>query len=207
MEEKNIQLLQTINNLFMRNGIKSMTMDDISRALGMSKKTLYKYFKDKTVLVTECVKNHLCDDQTFMDNLEASKLNAIEEIFEILKYISERIQTMHPSIHYDLEKYYPEAWKAFNDYKFNYLFSCVQRNLEKGKMEGLYRENLNTKIIARMHVARIDMIFDPSIFPISDFQFVNVFSEMMDYHIRGISSEKGLKYLNKKINKPNITSL
>ncbi|MBA3900623.1 MAG: TetR/AcrR family transcriptional regulator [Bacteroidetes bacterium] len=204
MEEKNIQLLQSIYKLFMRNGIKSMTMDDISRGLGMSKKTLYKHFKDKNCLVAECLENYLHEDEAQMEAIHQSKHNAIDELFEIIKYNSEKIQAFHPSIHYDLEKYYPEAWKLFNDYKFNYLASCVEENLKKGIAEGLYRQNLNTKIIAKMHIARIDMIFDAEIFPVSEFQFVDVLMELIRYHIRGIASEKGLNYLSEKFKNSNI---
>lgn len=204
MEEKNTRLLQSIYMLFMRNGIKSMTMDDISRDLGMSKKTLYKNFRDKNHLVCECLKNYLDYDKHEIQSIFNSDLNAIDELFEIIKYNSEKIQLFHPSIHYDLQKYHPEAWGIFTNYKFNYIFSCVEQNLMKGIREGLYRNNLNTKIIARMYVARIDMVFDPSIFPDSDFQFVDVFKEMIRYHIRGIASEKGLKYLSEKFNNTNI---
>jgi TetR/AcrR family transcriptional regulator, cholesterol catabolism regulator len=204
MPEKNTLLLQSINKLFMRNGIKSMTMDDISRGLGMSKKTLYKFFKDKNSLVTECMQYHLDEDKSQMCHITQLNLNAIEELFEIMKCVGEKVQEFHPSLHFDLEKYHPEAWKIFNDYKFNFLCQSVEQNLEKGIKEGLYRENLNTRIIARIHISKIDVVFDPQIFPVSEFQFVEVLMELIRYHLRGIASEKGLKLLSEKFKHTNL---
>ncbi|MDQ3191380.1 MAG: TetR/AcrR family transcriptional regulator [Bacteroidota bacterium] len=184
----------------MRNGIKSMTMDDIARSMGMSKKTLYKSFKDKGDLVYQVLENHLEEDKTALDKICSSGLNAIDEMFEITKHVGEQIKDIHPSIHFDLEKYYPEAWQVFNDYKFNYIYSSVKANLEKGIKENLYRENLNASIVAKIHISRIDIMFDPKVFPVSEYKFGDVVTEMMRYHIRGIASEKGIKYMIKKFN-------
>ncbi len=200
MENIICQLLQPICKLFMRNGIKSMTMDDIARSMGMSKKTLYKSFKDKGDLVYQVLENHLEEDKTALDKICSSGLNAIDEMFEITKHVGEQIKDIHPSIHFDLEKYYPEAWQVFNDYKFNYIYSSVKANLEKGIKENLYRENLNASIVAKIHISRIDIMFDPKVFPVSEYKFGDVVTEMMRYHIRGIASEKGIKYMIKKFN-------
>ncbi len=187
----------------MRNGIKSMTMDDIARSMGMSKKTLYKSFKDKSDLVHQVLENHLEEDKKALNDICSSGLNAIDEMFEITKHVGEQIKDIHPSIHFDLEKYYPEAWQVFNDYKFNYIYSSVKANLEKGIKENLYRENLNASIVAKIHISRIDIMFDSQVFPVSEYKFSDVATEMMRYHIRGIASEKGIKYMIEKLKNTN----
>lgn len=203
MENIKSQLLEPICKLLVRNGIKSMTMDDIARSMGMSKKTLYKYFKDKGDLVFQVLENYLEEDKKALDNICALGLNAIDEMFEITKHTGEQIKDLHPSIHYDLEKYYPDAWQLFINFKFQYIYTSVKTNLEKGIREQLYRENLNASIIAKIHISRIDVIFDPQMFPVTEFKFTDVLTEMMRYHIRGIASEKGIKYMIKKFNNIN----
>ncbi|HET6242939.1 MAG TPA: TetR/AcrR family transcriptional regulator [Bacteroidia bacterium] len=204
MENLNIQLLESIYKLLMRNGIKSMTMDDIARNLGLSKKTLYKSFKDKADLVYKVLENYLEEDKKALNSICLLKYNAIDEMYAITKHVGEQIKDIHPSIHFDLEKYYPQAWQIFINYKLNFIFSCVKANLEKGIEEQLYRENLNAAIIAKIHISRIEAIFDSNIFPVSEFRFTDVHNQVMRYHIRGIASEKGLKYMIKKYKNTNL---
>jgi TetR/AcrR family transcriptional regulator, cholesterol catabolism regulator len=202
MEEKLNILLDSINKLLMRNGIKSMTMDDIAKGLGVSKKTLYKHFSDKSDVVFKTLDFYLNRDMKEQDEILNSEANAIDQLLEIMKHASDKIMDVHPSIHYDLEKYYPESWQLFQNYKFGYLFNKVYENLLKGIDEGLYRKNLNPAIIAKLHISRIDVFFDPSVFP--EMNFAQVLVEAIHYHLRGIASEKGNEYLAEKFNNFNL---
>ncbi len=199
MEQKELQLLEQVDKLFMRCGIKSLTMDDIARELGISKKTLYLHCSDKEDLLIKSFAHHFQCEEQFQNGIVGKNLNAIDEIFEVSKHVSEMLKTIHPSIHYDLRKYYPEAWKIFSEYRKNFMLKCVSDNMEKGKQEGLYRANLNIPIVARIHISRVDVVFDGELFPASQFNFAEVFFEMIRYHIRGIASPKGIDYFMDKI--------
>lgn len=199
MEQKEQQLLEQVDKLFMRFGVKSLTMDDIARELGISKKTLYLYCSDKEDLLIKSFAHHFKCEEEFQNTILSKKLNAIDEIFEVSKHVSEMLKTIHPSIHYDLRKYYPEAWKIFSEYRKNFMLKCVSDNMEKGKREGLYRANLNIPIVARIHISRIDIVFDGELFPANEFNFREVFFELIRYHIRGIASPKGIEYFMEKI--------
>lgn len=199
MEQKELQLFQDVDKLFMRCGIKSLTMDDIARELGISKKTLYLYCKDKEELIIKSFSNHFKCEEVFHEDIRSRNLNAIDEIFKISKHVAGMLQNLHPSVQYDLRKYYPEAWKIFSEYKKNFMLKCVAENMEKGKKEGLYRDTLNIPIVARFHIARIDVVFDGEVFPPNQFNFQEVFFELIRYHIRGIASPKGIDYFMNKI--------
>ena len=199
MEQKEIQLLEQVDKLFMRCGIKSLTMDDIAREIGISKKTLYLHCSDKEDLLIKSFAHHFRCEEDFQNRIVSKNLNAIDEIFEVSKHVSEMLKTIHPSVHYDLRKYYPEAWKIFSEYRKNFMLKCVSDNMEKGKKEGLYRANLNIPIVARIHISRVDIVFDGELFPANQFNFAEVFFEMIRYHIRGIASPKGIEYFMDKI--------
>ncbi len=199
MEQKEEQLLLQVDKLFMRCGIKSLTMDDIASELGISKKTLYLYCKDKEDLLIKSFSYHFKCEEDFQNAIVSKNLNAIDEIFEVSKHVTGMLKTMHPSVHYDLRKYYPEAWKIFSEYKKSFMLKCVADNMEKGKKEGLYRENLNIPIVARIHISRVDVVFDGELFPANEFNFQEVFFELIRYHIRGIASPKGIEYFMDKI--------
>lgn len=198
MEEKKEIVLENAAKIFMRYGLKSVTMDDVSRELKISKKTLYKFVTDKNDLVAQVMKAHIQNDEASITKLIKESENSIEEIIAITEFAGRIVNTMHPSIHYDLEKYYPEAWEIFIEHKQNFVLNCMKENMVRGIKEGYYRKDLNIPIIALLYVARIDLIFDGQLFPPNEYNFKNVYMEMMNYHLRGIASEKGIKYLNEK---------
>ena len=200
MEEKKEVVLENAAKIFMRYGLKSVSMDDVSRELKISKKTLYKFVTDKNDLVAQIMKAQIQNDEASVIKFIKESKNAIEEIISISEFAGKIVNNMHPSIHYDLEKYYPEAWEIFNGYKQKFVLGCMRENMVRGIKEGYYRKDLNIPIVALLYVARIDLIFDGKLFPPNEFNFKDVYREMINYHLRGISSEKGIKYLNEKFN-------
>lgn len=201
MDEKEKHIIEEAGKVFMRLGVRSVNMDDVAHHLRISKKTLYQFVKDKNDLVERIVTS-ICQHHRESINAICEKgLNAIDENFEIARFIAAQLGTMHPSVHFDLQKYHAEAWDLLERTEKADIYNCVSRNMEKGIKEGLYREDLNIPVVARIYIARFDAVFDDSLFPANEFDFKEVTWEMFRYHIRGIASEKGLKYLIKKVKK------
>jgi hypothetical protein len=130
--------------------------------------------------------------------MHAESENAIEEMFMIAQSMSGLLKQMHPSILFDLEKYYPKAFAQFEQYKLKDMLECVSQNIEDGIAQGYYRENINIPIVARLYIGRMDDIFDQKLFPASEYNIKDVYLEAIRYHIRGIASEKGMEYLKNK---------
>lgn len=200
MEEKKEEILEQAKKIFMRYGLKSVTMDDISKELKISKKTLYKFVTDKNDLVAQVMQAYIENDQKLVNDLIKNSKNAIDEILAISEYVGGMMNNLHPSIHYDMEKYYPEAWEIFIGHKRNYVLNCMTENILRGIKEGIYRKDLNVPIVALIYVSRIDIVFDGQLFTPDEYKFADVYQEMMIYHLRGIASEKGIKQLNEKFN-------
>ena len=194
VEEKEKKIVQDAIKVFMTYGIKSVTMDDVARNMRISKKTLYQYVNDKNDLVAKCLDYDCTETEDRIKEIMKKKLNAIDENLEISKYVVEELRDIHPSIFYDLEKYYPEAWAKMNELRHDFVGEVMQKNMERGIKEGLYRDDINAEIMTRLWVARLNVIFDPHLFPMESFKPVEVYSQMYMHHIRGIASEKGLKY-------------
>jgi AcrR family transcriptional regulator len=187
--------------VFMRYGIKSVTMDDIARELKISKKTLYQYVNDKADLVVKIMEAQCVTEKEVIAKAVSSAENAIDELMIISEMLAKKLQRMNPSIHYDLEKYYPDAWRVFVEHKEGFVLECVKSNLERGVGEGIYRDNLNAEIISQLYIQKIDCIFDPAIFPVGKFTFYQVYIELMRYHIRGVANRQGDEYLTDMISK------
>lgn len=203
LDEKFEQLLVKAMDIFMRYGIKSVTMDDLARHLGVSKKTIYKYVKDKRDLILKGVAYHQKQEQCAIEECVHGGLNAIDELFEITKVILSQLRSIHPSVMYDLEKYYPEAREQFKEYKQTVVRNWVMDNFQRGINEGNYREDINIPILTNMYIARMDDIFNVDIYPENEFSFEEVYIELFRYHVRGISSNKGYEYLKEKMKELN----
>ncbi|MEQ9187781.1 MAG: TetR/AcrR family transcriptional regulator [Cryomorphaceae bacterium] len=204
MDERGIEILGKTAQLFMRNGIKSMTMDDIARQLGVSKKTLYLYVSDKNDLVLKVMQQIVEHEKVLANQLCEKHQNAIDMLFELSKDISQKFGQIHPSINYDMQKYHPEAWTVFENFRTVFIADCIQENIERGIEHGLYRENIEPYIVSRMYAAKMDMCTDSEVFPPDKYNFRTIHLELMRYHIRGIASEKGLNYLKAKVKQENI---
>jgi AcrR family transcriptional regulator len=200
IDEKFIAILAGAARVFMQYGVKSITMDDIARELKISKKTLYQYVTDKNDLVLKVVEGKCYQEECMLQQIEEEGGNAIDELIAISRKVSEELHQVHPSVIFDLQKYYPEAWKRFEEHKYNTILGKIKKNLERGIDEGLYRDNLDADIISKLFTAKIDIMFDPMIFPFGKYSFEHIHWEITRYHIRGIASEKGIKYLTKIVN-------
>lgn len=201
MDEKNLEILHGASAIFMRYGVKSVTMDDVARELGVSKKTIYQYFKDKNHLVTEIIKAKTQEDKCACNSVREDSENAIDEMFGISKKVIEKISSINPTVFYDLQKYHPKAWKIMNDHRWVFVHQSFLDNIKRGIEEGIYRQDMNPEIIARMNVSMTDMIFNGVTFPLTDFKYDLVFEEIFRFQIHGMANEKGLKYLMSNYNK------
>lgn len=204
MEEKGTELLVKTAELFMRYGIKSMTMDDIARQLGVSKKTLYLYVNDKNDLVEKVMLSIVNRERAITREMCDNHPNAIDMLFELTKDVSKKFGQIHPSINYDLQKYHPKAWAIFEEFRTVFVANCIEENITKGIEQGLYRSNLDPYVIARLYAVKMDMCMDGNVFPPERYTFKSIHLELMRYHIRGIASDKGMAYLLEKVKQENI---
>jgi AcrR family transcriptional regulator len=201
--EKEQQIIADAIKVFMTYGIKSVTMDDIARHMRMSKKTLYQYVSDKNDLVKKCLDHDCQVSEATIKEILTKGMNAIEENFEISKHIVDDLKNIHPSIFYDLEKYYPDAWNTMHELRHEFVAVVMQQNMEKGIKEGLYRSDLDVALMTRLWVSRLNIIFDPNFFSLSDFNLAQVYRQMFVHHVRGIASNEGLKYIEQNQHKLN----
>jgi len=196
MEEKLKLLLTRVFKLYNKFGIKSVTMDDVSRELGISKKTLYQYVKDKAELVEKVVTLNTLQHRETIYNIVKENYNAIEELLAVNKYMNEMMKEQNPTLDYDLRKYYPELHSRLLRDSRQRMYDSIKQNLEKGQKEGLYRMDMDINIICRLHMTRLEYKYTSDSFTITELGSEKIMDEIFKYHLHGIASEKGLKVLN-----------
>jgi AcrR family transcriptional regulator len=199
MNEELKNILIKVGCLYKKYGIKSITMDDVSRELGISKKTLYQYVQDKNELVSQVLEMDMERQIAVFDELYHKALNAIDELFEVNKKVLQMIKSHNPSEEYDLKKYYPDQYQKMHKIKRDEMQKHILLNLQKGKKEGLYRVDLNEEVITKVQLMRIENTFDNQIFTDDELTSQKTFLEIFVYHIRGIASDKGIKILEQKL--------
>ena len=197
------RILFGAQELFFRFGIKSITMDDIAKHLGMSKKTIYQFFKDKDEVVHSLMQLKLKEDERDFSAIHKTSENIVDEIFNIMQCMSQIFSQINPTIFYDLQKYHPNAWKLFKDFKSKFILNMVEHGLMKGMKEGLVRKEINPKILARLRMEEIEMGFNSEVFPPEQFKLLDVQLAMTEHFLYGICTLKGHKLIDKyKRSKP-----
>ncbi|MFP4447304.1 MAG: TetR/AcrR family transcriptional regulator [Bacteroidales bacterium] len=199
MNEEFKFIIEKVSALYLQYGIKSVTMDDVARELGISKKTLYKYVENKIELVSHFVDYILGQRLCTVQEIQKEKHNAIEELFKVNEYVIEMLRNYNPSMEYDLRKYYPQQYEKVRKHRRTNMYQAVLANIQKGKKEGLFRSELNEDIISRVHVSRIENSFANEMFSIEELTSKEFITEMMEYHIRGIASKKGIEFFENKV--------
>jgi AcrR family transcriptional regulator len=190
-------VLKKIEGLFLKYGIKSVTMDDIARELGKSKKTLYEYCTNKEDLVQQVVGNRLHQIQAKVRTIQAEQPNAIKSWIAITNYQVQFLQEFNSSVIFDLKKYYAQGWQQFERHRQEFVFNSIKENLERGINEGLYRPNLKPEIIAFHQIHKIEPFATPSAFKERNLEINEVMEELTKYHLFGVASETGRQLLHK----------
>lgn len=196
------KILQGALELFLKYGIRSVSMDDIARHLSISKKTIYQYFVDKDDIVTQATTNHMVHTKADFDNLTRVSKNALDELMRIQMFMKKNMQDMNPALLFDLRKYHNKAWTAWLDHKNKDIRESVVRNLKQGIEEGLYRSNLNPEILAVLRIESIQWVYDGQIVPSDKFKLVDVQTQMLDHFMYGLLTEKGRKLYEKYKQEP-----
>jgi AcrR family transcriptional regulator len=191
------KILKAAENLFMKYGVRSISMDDISRHLAVSKKTLYQHFADKEDIVSMTCQAHIETMANQFLEITRNSKNAIDELAKISTCLKQNAEDINPSLLFDLQKYHPKAWSVWINHKSKFIRESVIRNLKQGIEEGHYRPELNVEIIATMRLELVQLPFDDNIFPTSRFKIAEVQMHIFDHFVHGIVTEKGRKLYQK----------
>ena len=186
-------ILTAVADLFLKYGIRSVSMDDISHRLGISKKTLYENFDDKNDLVKQVTTMLL--EERMKEYLAATdkSSNAIEELVSIAILMRKHFRELNPALMYDLQKYHPEGWALFLKHENDVVYHSVIDNLERGVSECYFREDIDVNVLAKMRVEQIHLSFDERLYPKDKFDFTEVQIQLFDHFVHGVLTESGLE--------------
>lgn len=194
------EILHKATDLFLNLGFKSVTMDDLATQMGISKKTIYSHFENKTKLVEECTMNLFWNISNGIDDICSLQKNPIEEIYEIKRFVMLHLKNETSSPEFQLHKYYPIVHQNLKEKQFQMMESCILDNVKRGMDLGIYRKNLDAEFVVRIYFTGVTSIKDTRLFPNTRFPMRELMDKYLEYHLRGIVTPEGRKILNKIIN-------
>lgn len=197
-KEKLNFILDQSRELFISYGIRSISMDDIARELGISKKTLYQHVKNKADLLEKGFKKIQFDFVETINQVCSRGMNAIDELLEVSKCVNRELMKYNPSTVFDLQKYYPEVFNNHIIEEKKYTYRMILQNLEKGISEGLYREDQDIELVANLYIQKVESIHDEKFLSQTNITMERIFEVMFENHIRGISNRKGIEYFEQR---------
>lgn len=189
------KIIDKATEMYLTLGFKSVTMDDIASTMGISKKTIYQHFENKNDLVEAVTMSLFETISCGIDDIISLNQNPIEELFTIKDFVMKNLKDERTSPLYQLQKYYPQIHKTLMSRQFEKMGDCVIDNLKKGIEQGLFRDDINLELIGRFYFAGMTSIKDAELFNPIQFSTIEVQETYLEYHLRGISTEKGLTVL------------
>ena len=183
------------HELFMRYGIRSISMDDIAAQLGMSKKTLYQFFADKDELVDAVVEKELNSGQQDCMECRQKSVDAVDEIFITMEQIAGQFRNMNPMVLYDLEKFHIASFQKFLKHKNEFLLDVIRKNIERGIREEVFRPEINVDILSKFRLESMMIAFNIAVFPPRKYDLVEVTQEIIEHYLYGLATLKGHKLI------------
>jgi len=191
MEVKD-RILQKAEELFKRYGIRSVTMDELSTQLGVSKKTIYQYFADKDELVAAVIENEIDRSRAYCVDSQQVADNAVHEIMMAMENIVWAFADMNPTVFFDLQRYHFKLFEKLQCFKDEFMCTMVIDNLKRGIAEGLYRADMDVEVLARLRVAStMKIAFDQDVFPNVKFSLFHIQKELLKHFLYGVVTPEG----------------
>jgi AcrR family transcriptional regulator len=200
------RILGKAKELFMRYGIRSITMDEIAAQLGISKKTIYQFFTDKDEMVEAVVASEISGNEAGCEQFQVQAKDAVQEVFIAMEHAEEMMKTMNPQLMYDLEKHHPGAYRKLKQYKYQFLLSKIRENLERGIKENLYRKDLNLDIVCRHRIESAFMVFNQEAFPSNKYPMSQTCQELSLLFLHSVCNSEGKKRIEKYLHERQKTA-
>ena len=190
------EIIEATLPLFLRIGFKNVTMDEVAQNLSISKKTVYEHFDNKKALIEAAVNRLILTIGSEVEMIQNAAENPISAIYKVKTMVLQYLKDEENSPQIQLQKYYPEIYQELKFKEFDLLGNHFRSSLQKGIEMNLFREDIDIDFISRIYFSGLRNIRDIKLFPRNQFQIEELMGLFFEYHLRAISTEKGIMLLN-----------
>lgn len=195
------RILSEAEQLFWKYGVRSVTMEDIARGIGISKKTIYQHFNDKEAILYQVIQAKM---ETSISDIECATIeteNPVDGLLTALELMQKEKGHVSPNLLNDIKRYYPKAFALFRQHMDQHLMTSILENIQTGIARGLYRDDINPMILARMRVEQIELAFNNDFFPTNQYAMHDIHAQLIHHFVRGMLTEKGFTTYNQFLNR------
>lgn len=189
-------IIEKAKELFFSYGLKSVSMDDISRRAGVSKRTMYEYFDDKEELVNQVIRDIRRSYSNHFKFANSAAENAIDEVIKQDEGLLAVLANIQPVFFLDLKKYLPDDAEELDNLKLSMLKGIIL-NLRRGKEEGNYRKNIDIAIVSDLRFHQLINLLKPKILTDKELSISELAREFTLLYLHAVTTEKGKMLLNK----------
>lgn len=193
MTELQLRIIEQATPMFLHYGIKAITMDMIAARLGISKRTLYENFKDKTELLLACLEKAEADRDERLGIYYTQRKNVIELLLNVHEDILRFMRNASPAYFIDMERYYPKVYNRYAHEKEMHKQAIVDL-LREGIGEGMIRSDINIEIVAALLTLQLELLKNADEIFQSKYTFTEIFETIFKSFIRGIATPEGVRY-------------
>ena len=186
-------ILREAQKFFFKNGLRSATMDDLCKSLGISKKTLYRHFSNKEALVREVMQTFMKKNTRMIAEMITGAPHAIAGFFETSSHVYQIMNRISPVLIFEIRKYYPSIWHELQSFKRSSIESMATENLKRGVEEGLYRSDIDIDMVMRFYLAILLNMNDEELFPETLNNPAKIYEAFINYHLRSIATPEGYR--------------
>lgn len=190
------KIIEKAAELYTQYGIRTVTMDDIARELGISKKTIYQYFKDKSDLVNTTAKLHLDAESSRFLGLTEKSENSVHELILLSCCLRDAMREMKMNLLNELQKFYPKAWKMYEEFKGKVMKDSIMNVIERGQKEGYFRPEINAEILATMRIEQVHYFIVGNFFSPRQYTLETIQMQLYDHFIHGLFTLEGHQLFN-----------
>ncbi len=185
--------------LFFSYGLKSVSMEDIAKQSGISKRTIYEFFDDKHAIVYAVVDELIRSHEQLLKTAQLTVHDAIDEVLKQDAGFSMVCKGLRPAFFYELENFFPDIWEEVEQYKLK-IYKAIIDNLRKGQEQGLYRENIDRKLISDLRLHQLVNVMKPALLTSFDLSVKQLADQFTVLYLHAISTEKGKKLFDNYLN-------
>jgi hypothetical protein len=199
MPDSNLSLVEDVRKLLSGYKSNEFTFRNLARDLKIPSKTLKQAFGTESRLVEEILNFEQQNLENIFSDLNFKGTNAVDSLLIVSKEINDKLENIFPSITFDLRSRFPEVRQKFVEKRISFVNAKIKSNFELGMQQGMYRPDLSAELVSRIYISRLIDLHNPDFFPNETISFSVLFDVMFDTFIRGIVTDEGKNYYQKKI--------
>jgi len=189
------RILTEATNLFFQNGIRDITMDNIAEKLGISKRTIYETFKNKSELLINCFEEYSKERYKANEEIIKNSHNVLAAICSFIQSGAMAIDLLNPAFFTDMRKYHNDIWVMATKQQNEKNYNLAYRLLRKGINEGIFRKDINIDIVVKLILEQMKLLVDNEVFSSDKYTLSEVFKNMVINFIRGIATNRGIELI------------